>query len=117
MKTTCQAGIRDLPWCTVITLSGDLDGGAADVLTAACEAVAAGASPAAMVLDLTRVGYINSNGIALIVSEIFDITCLSDFIDVYPGLDRALSGLKEPGGKRTAHQRASRTTTGWMTSA
>ena len=71
-----------------------------------------------MVLDFAAVDYINSTGIALIVSvlararaerrkvvasglsahyrEIFDITRLSDFIELFPDLDRAVSQLTPP---------------------
>jgi anti-anti-sigma factor len=71
-----------------------------------------------VVLDFAAVDYINSTGIALIVSvlararaerrkvvasglsphyrEIFDITRLSDFIELFPDLDRAVSQLTHP---------------------
>jgi len=70
------------------------------------------------VLDFSAVDYINSTGIALIVSvlararaerrkvvacglsqhyrEIFDITRLSDFIELFPDLDHAVSQLTGP---------------------
>jgi len=71
-----------------------------------------------VVLDFAAVDYINSTGIALIVSvlakaraerrkvvasglsphyrEIFDITRLSDFIELFPDLDGAVSQLTHP---------------------
>jgi anti-anti-sigma factor len=71
-----------------------------------------------VVLDFASVVYINSTGIALIVSilararaerrkvvasglsahyrEIFDITRLSDFIELFPDLDHAVSELTGP---------------------
>ena len=71
-----------------------------------------------VVLDFAAVDYINSTGIALIVSvlararaerrkvvacglsphyrEIFDITRLSDFIELFPDLDHAVSQLTGP---------------------
>jgi anti-anti-sigma factor len=76
--------------------------------------------PATVVLDFAAVRYINSTGIALIVSvlararaqrravlasglsdhyrEIFDITRLSDFIELFPSLDGAVSRLTEAAG-------------------
>jgi anti-anti-sigma factor len=119
VKTTCEAEVRALPGGAVIALSGDIDGTASDTLTAAYEQ-AAGAGPAVVALDFTAVSYINSTGIALIVSvlararaqgrkvvaaglsahyrEIFDITRLSDFIELFPDLDHALDELTEPAG-------------------
>jgi len=96
------------------------------VLTAAYKrAVEAGhaggdadSEPGTVVLDFAAVDYINSTGIALIVSvlararaerrkvvasglsahyrEIFDITRLSDFIELFPDLDHAVSQLTRP---------------------
>ncbi len=130
MRANCEADIRDLPGGTVIVLSGDIDTAAADVLTAAYEG-AAGTSPAAVVLDFSEVGYINSTGIALIISvlararaegrtvaaaglsahyrEIFDITRLSDFIGIYPDSEHALKGPERPGGVTAARSRPGRT--------
>jgi anti-anti-sigma factor len=120
VKTTCQAEVLSLPGGAVIQLSGDVDGTAVDVLTAAYEQAAAAGDPASIVLDFAAVGYINSTGIALIVSvlakarsqrrkvvasglsehyrEIFDITRLSDFIELFGDLDQALSQLASPAG-------------------
>jgi len=92
-----------------------VDGTAADTLTAAYDQAVAEGDPASIVLDFASVGYINSTGIALIVSvlakarsqrrkvvasglsahyrEIFDITRLSDFIELFPDLDDAVSQL------------------------
>jgi anti-sigma B factor antagonist len=97
----------------VITLAGDIDGTAADLMATAYEQAVTSGDPATVVLDFSSVGYINSTGIALIVSvlakaraqrrkvvatglsdhyrEIFDITRLSDFIEVFPTLDAAVS--------------------------
>ena len=117
MKTTCEAEVRMLPGGAVIVLSGEIDGHAADTLTAAYERAVADGDPATVVLDFAAVQYINSTGIALIVSvlararsqrrsvvasglsdhyrEIFDITRLSDFIELFPSLDGAVSRLTE----------------------
>jgi anti-sigma B factor antagonist len=120
MKTSCAARVRPLAAGAIIELSGDVDGTAADVLTQAYEQAVADADPATVVLDFARVDYINSTGIALIVSvlakaraqrrkvvasglsahyrEIFDITRLSDFIELFADLDSAVSGLAQPSG-------------------
>ena len=120
MASMCEATTRVLPGAAVIELSGEVDGSAADVLTNAYQAVARGAGVdlGTVVLDFSAVDYINSTGIALIVSvlararaerrkvvacglsphyrEIFDITRLSDFIELFPDLDRAVSQLTGP---------------------
>jgi len=121
MTSACEATTRALPGAAVIELSGEVDGSAAAVLTDAYER-AVTASPDnnhdTLVLDFAAVDYINSTGIALIVSvlakaraerrkvvasglsphyrEIFDITRLSDFIELFPDLDRAVSQLTHP---------------------
>ena len=120
MTSACEATTRALPGAAVIELSGEVDGSAAAVLTEAYER-AVEASPEnhdTVVLDFAEVDYINSTGIALIVSvlakaraerrkvvasglsphyrEIFDITRLSDFIELFPDLDGAVSQLTHP---------------------
>ena len=121
MTSACEATTRVLPGAAVIELSGEVDGSAATVLTEAYER-AVEASPEnhdTVVLDFAAVDYINSTGIALIVSvlakaraerrkvvasglsphyrEIFDITRLSDFIELFPDLDDAVSQLAGAG--------------------
>jgi len=123
MTSTCEAATRVLPGAAVIELSGEVDGSAAAVLTGAYERAvnSAAGDPAdlgTVVLDFAAVDYINSTGIALIVSvlararaerrkvvasglsphyrEIFDITRLSDFIELFPDLDRAVSQITHP---------------------
>ena len=119
MKKNCEAAVHAVGGAAVIELTGEVDGGAAGVLNAAYEqAVAERRSRGTVVLDFARVGYINSTGIALIVSvlararaerrkvvasglsehyrEIFDITRLSDFIEVFGDLDAAVSQLAGP---------------------
>ena len=118
MASTCEATTRTVPGAAVIELSGEVDGSAAAVLTAAYHRAVDGDSGGSMgtvVLDFAAVDYINSTGIALIVSvlararaerrkvvacglsahyrEIFDITRLSDFIELFPDLDHAVSQL------------------------
>ena len=119
MTSACEATTRVLPGAAVIELSGEVDGAAATVLTAAYErAVSESPGTNTIVLDFAAVDYINSTGIALIVSvlararaerrkvvasglsahyrEIFDITRLSDFIELFPDLDRAVSQVTHP---------------------
>ena len=119
MTSMCKATTRALPGAAVIELSGEVDGSAAMVLTTAYErAVGEDPGTRVVVLDFAAVDYINSTGIALIVSvlararaerrkvvasglsphyrEIFDITRLSDFIELFPDLDRAVSQLTGP---------------------
>jgi anti-sigma B factor antagonist len=122
MKSMCEATTRELPGAAVIELAGEVDGSAAAVLTAAYEQAVSSADAigevSTVVLDFAAVDYINSTGIALIVSvlararaerrkvvasglsphyrEIFDITRLSDFIELFPDLDRAVSQLTPP---------------------
>jgi anti-sigma B factor antagonist len=119
MASMCEATTRVLPGAAVIELSGEVDGSAADVLTSAYQAsVGTHADLGTVVLDFAAVDYINSTGIALIVSvlararaerrkvvacglsphyrEIFDITRLSDFIELFPDLDGAVSQLTGP---------------------
>jgi len=118
MKKTCEAAVREVGSAAVIELAGEVDGAAAGVLNAAYERAVADGEPVTVVLDFARVGYINSTGIALIVSvlararserrkvvasglsehyrEIFDITRLSDFIEVFGDLDAAVNQLAGP---------------------
>src|ERR1700735_3407370 len=116
MASMCKATTRVLPGAAVIELSGEVDGSAADVLTNAYQsAVGTHAELGTVVLDFAAVDYINSTGIALIVSvlararaerhkvvasglsahyrEVFDITRLSGFIGALPGVRRAVSQL------------------------
>jgi len=118
MKKDCEASVRAVPGAAVIELTGEVDGGAAGVLMAAYERAIADGDPGTVVLDFAHVDYINSTGIALIVSvlararaerrkvvasglsphyrEIFDITRLSDFIELFPDLEGAVSQLTPP---------------------
>jgi anti-sigma B factor antagonist len=118
MKNMCKAQVRAVAATAVIELSGDVDGSAADTLTSAYQSAVAAADTSTVVLDFAAVDYINSTGIALIVSvlararaerrkvvasglsdhyrEIFDITRLSDFIELFPDLDHAVSELTGP---------------------
>src|SRR5579862_7777065 len=122
MPNMCEATTRIVPGAAVIELSGDIDGSAAAILTSAYDRAVNGPHGpeplGTVVLDFGAVDYINSTGIALIVSvlararaerrkvvtcglsahyrEIFDITRLSDFIELFPDLDHAVSQLTGP---------------------
>ena len=97
--------VRLVPGVAVLDLMGEINGFAEEALNAAY-AEAESNDPEAILLNFEGVDYINSTGIALIVSllarargskrrllacnlsehyvEIFDITRLSDFISVLP---------------------------------
>jgi anti-sigma B factor antagonist len=113
MKSACAARTRTIGTVAVIELSGEVDGSAAETLTTAYQSAVSDSKARAIVLDFAAVDYINSTGIALIVSvlakaraerrpvaacglsphyrEIFDITRLSDFIELFPDLDDVVS--------------------------
>ena len=100
------ADVTEVPDEVRLRLSGDLNGRADETLSAAYEQVVA-LGPRRVSLDFTRVGYINSTGIALVVRllaearrdgrtvraigltehyrEIFRITRLSDFMEIVEG--------------------------------
>jgi anti-anti-sigma factor len=108
MSATYQ--IQRLPesQSVVITLTGQIDRSASESLASAYDSAATD-GVRTIVLDFTSVDYINSTGIALIVSllgraraekravhaagltehyrHVFDITRLSDFIHVYSDTD------------------------------
>lgn len=105
----------------MIDLHGEIDGFAEDGLNTAY-ATAESREPEAILLNFSDVDYINSTGIALIVGllararkarrrlltcglsdhyqEIFRITRLADFMDIYPDEQTALS---ETETKEEAH--------------
>ena len=108
-----SARVRTKDGVAVVGLAGDVDGSAETALKAGYqEAAATGATT--ILLDFGGVGYINSTGIALIVSvlaearrqktkvvafglsghyrEIFQVTRLSDFMPIYADEHEALSG-------------------------
>ena len=102
---TLEASVRHQPSATIIYLQGEINAAAEDVLNAAY-AEAESRDAEVIVLNFSAVGYINSTGIALIVSllararkthrrllacglsphyvEIFEITRLADFMSVFP---------------------------------
>jgi anti-anti-sigma factor len=115
VQSKCETEIRSLPGCAVIELRGEVDGWAAATMSAAYDAAVAGDEPPCVLLDFAHVDYINSTGIALIVSilakaraegrqviasgltdhyrQIFAITRLSDFIQLYDDIDSAAAAV------------------------
>ncbi len=105
--------VRREPAGAVLDLRGEINGFGQEALDAAY-AEAENGDPAAIILNFEEVDYINSTGIALIVGllakarslkrrllayglsdhyvEIFNITRLSDFVNVFPDEESALSG-------------------------
>lgn len=112
-----ETAVSARPGVTLVELAGDIDGAAEATLAAAWDEAAAGA-PARVILDFAQVEYINSTGIALIVGllararagrieiaacglvdhyrEIFEITRLSDFMQIFPD-ERAALAETQPG--------------------
>ncbi|HER34628.1 MAG TPA: anti-sigma factor antagonist, partial [Halothiobacillaceae bacterium] len=65
--TRLRASLRDLPGLTIVDLAGDIDGFGEKMLDAAY-AQAARRTPAAILLNFQNVSYINSKGIALLIT-------------------------------------------------
>jgi anti-anti-sigma factor len=107
-----EAQVRHEPRVAVMELQGEINAQAEDVLNAAySEAESQGAE--VILLNFSKVDYINSTGIALIVSllararkakrrllacglsehyvEIFQITRLVDFMSIFPDEESALA--------------------------
>ncbi len=111
-KIPCEAHVRHLDGKAVIDLSGEIDAFAEQSLNEAYRDAESG-DPSTIVLNFNEVDYINSTGIALIVSllaqarkahrelvvyglsdhyvEIFQITRLSDFMSIHEDEESALS--------------------------
>ena len=112
-KHHLEATVRREPAGAVLGLRGEINGFAQEALDAAYTEAEAQDSQA-ILLNFEGVDYINSTGIALIVGllararaskrrllayglsdhylEIFEITRLSDFVNVYPDEESALTG-------------------------
>jgi anti-sigma B factor antagonist len=107
-----EAAVRRRDGAAVIDLRGEIDGLAEGELESAyAEAAADGAAP--ILLNFAQVDYINSTGIALIVAllararkegrtlmcsglsdhyrQIFEITRLADFMQLYPDEETAVA--------------------------
>jgi anti-anti-sigma factor len=109
---TLDATVRSAGAVSIISLEGEIDSFAEEALSQAY-AQAAGPDVKAVLLKFDKVDYINSTGIALIVGllaqarkagrrlltsglsphylEIFQITRLSDFMQIYPDEAAALA--------------------------
>lgn len=107
-----EVAVRSEPGIAVLDLAGEINSFAEETLVAAFTR-AEDTQPKAILLNFTGVEYINSTGIALIVSllararkshrqlivyglsdhyqEIFQITRLSDFMSIYPNEQSALA--------------------------
>lgn len=113
-----EVRVRRLNPLVVIELGGDITSQAATQLAAAYDE-ALTYDPTSVLLDFSRVGYINSTGIALLVGilararreerpllasgltehyrEIFEVTRLADFMTIYPDQEAAVRGLATAG--------------------
>ena len=121
---TLEATVRHhRPRVAIIELHGEINAFAEDTLNAAY-AEAEGQEPETILLNFAGVDYINSTGIALIVSllararkshrrllacglsqhyvEIFTITRLADFMRIFP--DEAGALMEMPGAESTTQQ-------------
>jgi anti-sigma B factor antagonist len=109
-----EANIRQETDLAIIVLNGEIDGFAEDTLDKAYQE-AESTEPQTILLNFSDVNYINSTGIALIVSllararkehrrlaisnlsdhyrEIFQITRLADFMSIYPDEKTAREAL------------------------
>jgi len=108
-----EVRVRQQPSAAIIDLHGEINAFAEEALSGAY-AEAEQANPEVILLNFSDVDYINSTGIALIVSllararasrrrllatglsehyvEIFNITRLSDFVSVFPDERSAMDG-------------------------
>jgi anti-sigma B factor antagonist len=111
LSSTCEVEVQEVSGTAVLVVKGDVDREAEAAVSSAYEQ-AVGSDPRRVILDFALTEYINSSGIALIVSvlararaegrsvaavglsdhyrEIFEITRLSDFIELYADLATAV---------------------------
>jgi anti-anti-sigma factor len=111
---TLEAGVRHYGNTAIIDLNGEIDGFGEEVLNTAYDE-AESQNPESILLNFSHVDYINSTGIALIVSllsrarksqkklysfglsdhyvEIFQITRLADFMGIFPDEKSALVAI------------------------
>ena len=111
--TVFSAAVRRGPSGAIIDLGGDIDRSSADALTAAYAEATNADGTGPVVLNFSNVDYINSTGIAVIVTllakaraegrqlrafglsphyeEIFQITRLSDFMSIHHTEPEALA--------------------------
>jgi anti-anti-sigma factor len=118
-----EANVRQAPAAAVIDLSGEIDGFSEAALNSAYAQATEG-NQKAVLLNFSRVDYMNSTGIALIVGllaqarksgrrlltyglsdhyqEIFKITRLSDFMSIHADEASALAHVGADGAERKA---------------
>ena len=111
-----EAKVRHRGEVAIIDMTGDIDA-LADVAMSAAYSLAASRSPTSVLLNFQGVDYINSTGIALIVGllgqarsaerrllvcglsdhylEVFQITCLADFMSIFPDEEAAVADAGE----------------------
>ena len=121
--TRFDARVRERDGVAVVDLDGEIDAGADEALERAY-AIAAHGSGQTVLLNFADVEYINSTGIALIVGllararkdgtrvlcaglsehyrEIFEITRLADFMELYRDEDSAVATGPAAGQRREA---------------
>lgn len=112
MQSTCDVTVRRLPGTVVLELSGELNSAASGILAPTYDEAVSEGDPRTVVIDFTNVDYINSTGIALVVGvlararaesrtliavglsehyrEIFTITRLSDYMQMYADVHAAI---------------------------
>lgn len=112
MQSTCEVVVRHLSGTVILEMTGELNSSASGVLAPAYDDAVQDGEPGTIVLDFTNVVYINSTGIALVVGvlararaqsrtliavglsdhyrEIFTITRLSDYMQMYPDVGAAI---------------------------
>ena len=116
MNPEFQVTVDEIGTTTVLRLSGNVDRSAGPAVEAAYQKTG---NARHLVLDFGAASYINSSGIALVVSvlararsegrrvaafglsehyrEIFEITRLSDFIEICPDLESAVANAAPAG--------------------
>ncbi|MEP7053996.1 MAG: STAS domain-containing protein [Actinomycetota bacterium] len=112
MQSSCDVTVRRIPGAVVLELRGELNAAATDLLLPTYREAVRDGNPQSVLLDFAQVDYINSTGIALVVGvlaqaraegrtivacglsehyrEIFAITRLSDFMQMFGDVDAAL---------------------------
>ena len=113
MASNCEVDVRRLPGIVVLVIRGEIDSSASQPLQSAYAGTLGPDMAPRVVLDFTAVDYMNSTGIALIVGilaqaraehrtvaasglsehyrQIFEITRLSDFIQMFADVDDAIA--------------------------
>ena len=113
MPSSCEVDVKRVPGAAILVMRGEIDATAALPLQAAYGQTLGTDMAPRVVLDFTAVDYMNSTGIALIVGilaqartehrvvaasglsdhyrQIFEITRLSDFIQMFADVDDAIA--------------------------